>query len=76
MLQNLFSIRQFRLTTHSTTRNAPYIHLSHDSILELWQTFPNVWSVDQFNEEERAGYFTYCSFAVIVSVSATASTGL
>ena len=23
------------------TRNAPYIHLSHDSILELWRTFPN-----------------------------------
>ena len=21
--------------------NAPYIHPSHDSILELWQTFPN-----------------------------------
>ena len=21
-------------------RNAPYIHPSHDSILELWQTFP------------------------------------
>ena len=25
---------------HSTTRNAPCIHMSHDSILELWQTFP------------------------------------
>ena len=46
MLQNLFSIRQFRLTKWSflvlsTTRNAPYIHPSHDSILELWRTFPN-----------------------------------
>ena len=40
MLQNLFSTRQFRLTkwrflVHSTTRNAPFIHSSHDSILEL-----------------------------------------
>ena len=26
---------------HSTTRNAPYIHQSHDSILELWRTFTN-----------------------------------
>ena len=50
MLQNLFSIRQFRLSKwsflvqcnlHSTTLNAPYIHPSHDSILELWRTFPN-----------------------------------
>ena len=43
MLQNLFSIHQFRLTkwsflVHSTTRNAPYIHPSHDSILELLRT--------------------------------------
>ena len=46
MLQNLISMRQFRLTkwsflVHSTTCNAPYIHPSHDSILELWRTFPN-----------------------------------
>ena len=46
MLQNLFSIHQFRLTkwnilVSSTTPNAPYIHPSHDSILELWRTFPN-----------------------------------
>ena len=46
MLQKLFSIRQFRLTkwsflVHSTTRNAPFIHPSHDSILELWWTFPS-----------------------------------
>ena len=45
-VQNLFSIHQFRLTkwiflVHSTTRNAPYIHPSHDSIFELWRTFPN-----------------------------------
>ena len=26
---------------HSSTCNAPYIHPSHDLILELWQTFPN-----------------------------------
>ena len=47
MLQNSFSIRQFRLTkwsffVHSTTCTAPYIHPSHDSILELWRSFPNV----------------------------------
>ena len=27
--------------TCSTTRNAPYIHPSHDSILKLWRTFSN-----------------------------------
>ena len=53
MLKNLFSIRQFRLTkwsflVHSTTLNAPYINLSHDSILELWQTFPNVLKLSQY----------------------------
>ena len=47
MLQNLFSIRQFRPTkwsflVHSTTRNVPYMHPSHDWILELWRTLPNV----------------------------------
>ena len=26
---------------HSTTHDSPYIHPSHDSILELWQAFPN-----------------------------------
>ena len=26
---------------YNTTRNGPYIHPSHDFILELWQTFPN-----------------------------------
>ena len=30
---------------HSATRNAPYIHPSYDSILELWRTLPNVVSV-------------------------------
>ena len=29
---------------HNTTCNAPYIHLSHDSIVELLQTFPNGFS--------------------------------
>ena len=29
------------LLVHSVTQNAPYIHPSHDSILELWRTFPN-----------------------------------
>ena len=47
MLKNKFSIRQFWLTNwsflvHSTTRNALYVHPSHDSILELWRNFPNV----------------------------------
>ena len=46
MLQNLFSIRQFRLTkwsflVHSTTRKAPYILLSHEWFLDLWGTLGN-----------------------------------
>ena len=47
MLQNLFSLRQFRQTKVffsyvqcSTTRNAPYVHTRLDSILELCRTFP------------------------------------
>ena len=32
---------------HSTTRNAPYIHPRHDSILELWRTVPNGIEVDE-----------------------------
>ena len=53
MLQNFISIGQFQLTkwsflVHSTTRNAPYIHPSHDSILELWWTFPNVYILCTF----------------------------
>ena len=44
MLQNLFSMCQFRLTKwsfllHNTARNAPNLHPSHDSILELRRTF-------------------------------------
>ena len=55
MLQNLFSIRQFRLTkwslsVPSTTRNASYMHLSHDSILELWRTFPNEADIEGSDE--------------------------
>ena len=55
MLHSLFSIRQFWLTKwsfllHSTTLNASYIHLSHDSILELWRTFPNDPSHDSILE--------------------------
>ena len=50
MLQKQMSIRQFRLTkwsflVHSTTGNAPYMHPSHDSILELWRTFPKMSNV-------------------------------
>ena len=61
MMQNLFSIRQFRLTkwsflVHSTMRKAPYLHLSHDSIIELWRTFPNgiIYDTQQFNYLELA----------------------
>ena len=54
MLQNLVSIRQFRLTKwsfldHSSTPNAPYIRLSHDSGIVadnpewfLWLSLHNV----------------------------------
>ena len=36
---------------HSTTRNAPYIHQSHDSILELWRTLSN----DRISQQLRLG---------------------
>ena len=54
MLQNLVSIRQFRLTkwsflVHSTTPNTPYIRNSHDSGIVadfpewlLWLSLHNV----------------------------------
>ena len=32
---------KMELLVHNTTSNAPYIHPSHDLILELWRTFPN-----------------------------------
>ena len=53
MLQNYFSISQFRLTkwsflVHRITRNAPYIHPSHDSILEFLGTFPNATQCDMY----------------------------
>ena len=40
MLQNLFSLRQFRLTkwsffVHSTTRNVPYVHRGSDFIWDF-----------------------------------------
>ena len=52
MLQNYFSIRQFRLLkwsffVHSTTQNTPYIHPSHGSIPELWRTLLNDMSCEQ-----------------------------
>ena len=58
MPQNLLTIRQFRLTkwgflVHSTTRNAPYIHPSNDSILELWRTFPAVLQCDIYLSLKR-----------------------
>ena len=45
MLQNLFSLSQFRLTkwsffVHKTTRNVPYVHPRLDSILELCRSVP------------------------------------
>ena len=45
MLQNLFSLRQFRLTklnffVHSITRIAPKVHPRLDLILKLCRTFP------------------------------------
>ena len=33
---------------HSTTRNAPYVHLRLDSILELCRTFPINQNVDLY----------------------------
>ena len=32
---------KIELFIHSTTRNDPYKHLSHDSIFKLWRTFWN-----------------------------------
>ena len=60
MLQNLFSIRQFRLTkwsflVHSITRNAPYIYWIHD--LELWRTFRN--GADLENSIRFVQYFFF-----------------
>ena len=68
MLHNLFSIRQFQLTkwsflVHSYTHNAPYIHLSHDSILELWQTFLNgkrAWESKNIMYRGTLAIFTVC----------------
>ena len=67
MLRNLLTIRQFWLTkwgflVHSTTRNVPYIHPSHDSILELWRTFPNVWQCDIYLSLKREGDITEAIF--------------
>ena len=33
---------KMEILVHNTVGNAPYIHPGHDSILELWRTFPNV----------------------------------
>ena len=69
MLQNLFSIRQFWLTkwiflVYSAMRNAPYIHPSHDSILELWRTFPNEC------EQERLKHLSYSGPITLVAAKA------
>ena len=42
MLQNQFSTN--KMEHYSTT----YIHLSYDSILELWRAFPNATRPSQF----------------------------
>ena len=52
MLKNKFFILQFELTkwsfwVHSTIGNAPYIHPSPDSILEMWRTSPKNRIVEQ-----------------------------
>ena len=69
MLQNLLFIHQFRLTKwsfliHNSTRNAPYIHSSHDSILELWRTFPNVAKY-----LKNSSYFGYMNSPEIINHS-------
>ena len=58
MLQNLFSLLQFRLEkwsffAHSTTRNVPYIHPRLDSILELCRAF-------QIDLSAWCGRIAYC----------------
>ena len=68
MLQNSFSLRQFRLTkwsfvVHSTTRNAPYVHPKLDSNLELCRTFPIAWSSDMRSTVLNAFYW-YQIFAL------------
>ena len=40
----IFHTTKWSFLVHSTTRNASYIQPSHDSILELWRTFPNVYA--------------------------------
>ena len=42
--RNFLSATKWSFLVHSrysTTHNAPFIHPSHDLILELWETFPN-----------------------------------
>ena len=40
---------KMELLVNSTTLNAPYIHLSRVSFLELWRTFPNEVDLGIFN---------------------------
>ena len=63
MLHNLFSIRQFLLKKWSflvcsTMRNDPYIHVSHDSILNLLGAFLYVFT---------QGYEDYSKFIYMIS---------
>ena len=39
-------------TYSTTTRHAPYLHPSHDSILELWRTFPNVINAEDLGKTQ------------------------
>ena len=43
---------------HITTHNAPYIYPSHDSILQLWQTFPKDES-NELTDEDIDHLFQY-----------------
>ena len=50
MLQNYFPYASSGFLVHSTKRNAPYIHWSHDSILELWRSFRNEVDSECYNK--------------------------
>ena len=47
---------KIEILVHRTMLNAPYIHLSHDSILELWRTFLNDQSVLSINTVSHFSY--------------------
>ena len=51
MLHTPVPVNKKEFFVHSATRNAPYIHPSHDSILELWRTFPNGLWCEEYNNQ-------------------------